>query len=355
MMKLQPLPSLSFGESLRASKSPLWIAGRSAIGSTRVRAALLSLSVEFSILLLPVRSWARLLRSWARLLIVSGAVAAGLAAPGRSIAQVVLHDDRGVQLTLPASPKRIVSLLPSLTESLCALQGCARLVGTDRFSNWPASVLALPKLGGVDDAQIERIVALRPDVVLAAPAARVVDRLESLGIAVVVLESRDHADVRRTLGLLAQLLGTPAEADRVWRDIERDINVAAARVPPELRGQRVYFEIDATPYAAGAASFIGQTLARLGMANAVPAELGPFPKLNPEYVVRAQPDIVMAGQRSLAEMPDRPGWSALQALRDHRTCGFDSPRYEVLVRPGPRLGEAAWLLADCLVVLGAVR
>ena len=267
-------------------------------------------------------------------------------------AQISVRDDRGATVTLPVSPRRIVSLLPSLTESVCALGGCARLVGTDRFSNSPASVTALPKLGGLEDAQIERIAALKPDVVLAAPSARAIERLESLGVKVLVLESRDHADVQRTLKTLAQLLGLPADADKVWAAIERELEQAAARVPPRLRGQRVYFEVDATPYAAGAASFIGQTLGRLGMANAIPPELGPFPKLNPEYVVRAQPDIVMAEQRNLDDMPRRPGWAALRALQRRQACGFDSEHYELLIRPGPRMGEAARTLADCLVTLG---
>ncbi len=262
-----------------------------------------------------------------------------------------LRDDRGATLALTAAPQRIVSLLPSLTESVCALGGCARLVGTDRFSNWPASVATLPKLGGLDDAQIERIVALKPDLVLVATSARVTDRLEGLGLKVLVLESRNHADVQRTLLLLAQVLGTPNEAAVVWARIEREMTAAAAKVPAALHGRRVYFEVDGAPYAAGASSFIGETLTRLGMANAVPAELGPFPKLSPEFVVRAQPDIVMADARSLADMRKRPGWSTLRALRNAQTCGFVAARYEVLIRPGPRMGEAALSLADCLAAM----
>ena len=91
------------------------------------------------------------------------------------------------------------------------------------------------------------------------------------------------------------------------------------------------------------------------MANIVPADLGPFPKLNPEFVVQAQPDIVMAAQRELAQMAARPGWSRLRALRQHRTCGFADAQYELLIRPGPRIGEAAQLLADCLVALRALK
>jgi len=266
-----------------------------------------------------------------------------------------LRDDRGAIIVLAAAPQRIVSLLPSLTESVCAIGACARLVGTDRFSNWPASVAALPKLGGFDDVRIEAVVALRPDVVLVSPSARVIDRLEQLGLKVIVLESRSRADVRRTLTLLARLIGDAAAGDRAWAAIEGETRIAAARVPPSVRGLRVYFEVDPTPYAAGPGSFIGETLAELGMNNALPAELGPFPKPNPEYVVRLQPDIVIASEHNLADMAKRPGWSALRALHDGRSCSFANGRFELLVRPGPRMGEAASRIADCLAGLDRSR
>jgi len=266
-----------------------------------------------------------------------------------------LRDDRGVRIVLAAPPQRIVSLLPSLTESVCAIGACARLVGTDRFSNWPESVGALPKLGGFDDVRVEAVVALKPDLVLVSPSARLIDRLEQLGLKVVVLESRNRADVKRTLTLLASIMGVPAAAESAWAGIERETGAAGARVPASVRGLRVYFEVDPTPYAAGPGSFIGETLSELGMANALPAELGPFPRPNPEYIVRLQPDIVMASEHNLAEMAKRPGWSALRALRAGRSCGFASGRFELLVRPGPRMGEAAGRLADCLVGLDRPR
>ena len=250
-----------------------------------------------------------------------------------------------------APPRRIVSLLPSLTESVCALGACARLVGVDRYSNWPESVKALPALGGLDDPAIERIVALKPDLVLAAPSSRATDRLRALGLRVELIRAETHDDVRLALLELERLLQLPGGAAPLWRRLQRETDAAAARVPPAWRGRRVYFEVDSSGYAAGEASFIGETLKRLGLANAVPAALGPFPRLNPEWVVRHPPDIVMAVDRELAAMPQRPGWATLEALKQQRLCAFPHPRYELLIRPGPRLGEAAALLADCLQAL----
>ncbi|HMN56925.1 MAG TPA: helical backbone metal receptor, partial [Ottowia sp.] len=77
-----------------------------------------------------------------------------------------IHDDAGQTTHFDAPPARIVSLLPSLTETVCALGACARLVGVDRYANWPPPVQRLPKLGGGLDPGVEAVVALRPDVVL---------------------------------------------------------------------------------------------------------------------------------------------------------------------------------------------
>jgi len=268
-------------------------------------------------------------------------------------AQVTVRDDRGLSQQFDRPPERIVSLLPSLTESVCALGACALLVGTDRFSNSPASVDALPKLGGLEDTAIERLISLRPDLVLVAKSARVIERLEALGLRVLALESQNHADVHNTLTVLGRVLGRTVQADAAWKSIEQELQDAATRLPARWRGQQVYFEVGSAPYAAGAGSFIGQTLSRLGLGNIVPVAMGPFPKLNPEFVVRAQPQIVMASQRELDRMAERPGWTQMRALRQRQVCGFEPARYEMLIRPGPRMGQAASVIVDCLVQMAA--
>jgi len=284
-----------------------------------------------------------------RLLTLGAALALSAAALAQPIA---VRDDRGSEHRFAAPPQRIVTLLPSLTEAAWVLGVGPRLVGVDRYSNWPAQIAALPRLGGLEDAHIEAIAALQPDVVLASTSSRAMDRLQALGVRVLRLKSDSHDDVRRTLELIAQLLGTPEAGARVWGDIQRQFDAAAARVPPGFRGQRVYFEIGGGPYAAGTTSFIGETLARLGLANIVLAALGPFPKLNPEFVVRARPDLIMGLQSEQAALLHRPGWGGLAAVRERRLCGFDPLQYDILVRPGPRMGEGAMLLADCLAALG---
>lgn len=259
-----------------------------------------------------------------------------------------IKDDRGVTVELNAAPRRIVSLLPSLTETVCDLGDCDKLVGVDRYSNHPARVQSLPKLGGLDDTAIEMLVALKPDVVLLGVSARVIDRLESLGLKVVALEPRSMADVQRVLGRVGQVLGRTEEARRLWNRIDGHIAQSAASLPASARGLSVYYEVDAGPYGAGSSSFIGEILSRLGARNILPPELGPFPKLNPEYIVRADPQVIMVGQRNAVGLPQRPGWSSIRAVRQQKICVWVPAESDVLVRPGPRMSEAAALMARCL-------
>lgn len=260
---------------------------------------------------------------------------------------IQVTDDRGATVTFTQAPLRIVSLLPSLTETVCELGQCARVVGVDRYSNHPASVRALPQVGGGLDPNIEAIVALRPDVVLMSNSSRANERLQSLGIKVVALETKSHADVRRVLEKIGQLLDVP-DAQRVWRVIDASMSAAAQSLPARVKTTRVYFEVNRGPYAAGESSFIGETLTRLGVKNIVPASLGPFPKLNPEYVVRANPDLIMVGERNHTGMAQRPGWTGIRAIREKRLCVFTPDQSDLLVRPGPRMAEGARIMARCL-------
>lgn len=270
---------------------------------------------------------------------------AAFCAPAHAALQIT--DDAGVVVNFERSPQRIVSLLPSLAETVCELGQCARLVGVDRYSDFPASLKQLPQVGGGLDPNIEAIVALRPDLVLMATSSRAAERLRALGLKVVALEPKTHADVQRVMLKIGQLLEVP-DAQKIWRAIDAAVMAAAQSIPASARGARVYFEVNQGPYAAGESSFIGETLTRLGAKNIVPAALGPFPKLNPEFIVRANPDLIMVGQRNVDGMAQRPGWAGMRAIREQRLCVFSVAESDTLVRPGPRMADGARIMARCL-------
>ena len=271
----------------------------------------------------------------------------GLLAPALAAAATEVRDDLGHTTVFAAPPQRIVSLLPSLTETVCELGACGRLVGVDRYANFPPQVNALPKVGGMDDTNIELIASLKPDVVLVAVSSRVSERLRALGLKVVALEPRSYKDVQRVLATLGQVLGVP-DAQRVWRHIEAGVAAAASRVPPAARGVRVYYEVASGLWAAGTVSFMGETLTRLGAGNIIPADLGPFPKINPEFVVKANPGLIMVGSRNAEGLAQRPGWDRIEAVKRGRICVFKPEEGDILSRPGPRMAEAAQIMARCL-------
>lgn len=273
---------------------------------------------------------------------------------GSTPAPYTVTDMRGREVRLARVPQRIVSLLPSLTESLCALDACERIVGVDEFSNHPARVAALPKLGHTFAPLVEATVRLKPDVVLMAYSAPVIAQLERFGIPVLALDANDMAQLEQVLHKLDQLLHVQranALLARMQAEVDQQAKALAAHAPA---GQKVYFEVDATPYAAGPDSFIGQLLQRLGARNVLPPNLGPFPRITPEYVLRQQPELIIhTPQTPSASFSTRPGWSRMPAVRSGRICALDLVETDVVSRPGPRLGEAARALGRCLEMPGA--
>lgn len=285
-------------------------------------------------------------RGWQGLVILAAWLLAG------TCHALEVKDDRGHVVQLAKPPQRVISLLPSLTESVCALGACDRLVAVDKWSNWPRPVQQLPKSGAMEDANVELLVSLRPDVVLVAQSSKLAERLEALGLKVMAFEAKTRADIPRVLNTLAPMFPGSQPA-KVWREIEATTAAAQQSVGARLKGQRVYFEVSDAIYAAGASSFIGELMGGFGLQNVVPAELGPFPKINPEFVVRANPQWILHSGARTGKLQQRPGWSRLAAFQPAKggrdqVCAFPRESYEVLIRPGPRMGEAAQILARCL-------
>ena len=269
----------------------------------------------------------------------------------QSATAVTVVDDRHVKVDISQPPQRIITLLPSLAETVCELGACQLLVGTDNYADWPASVKALPKLGGLYDTSIEAIVRLKPDVVLAGKSTRVIQRLESLGIKVVSLEPQSLVDVQRSMQTIALVLQIPhavETADRLWQKNMQTIALAKKNIPASVKGAGFYFEASTGGYAAAESSFIGGIMQQLGLRNIVPADMGAFPQVNPEFVVRSNPQWIFLAEPLAQALDKRPGWSAIRAIRNAQVCSFTPTQGNVLVRPGPRMGEAADILVACM-------
>jgi iron complex transport system substrate-binding protein len=270
--------------------------------------------------------------------------------PPAQTSGLVLQDDSFREVRIAHVPRRIITLLPSLTETVCALGACERLVATDRYSDWPAEVGTLPKAGGLDDAQVEEIVRLSPDLVLISSSQRITGRLRELGVESFALNTETFASIAHTVTMIGQILGLPDRAAALNSRIAAALQEISAQALARRRGAgpTVYFEVDGGPYAAGPESFIGEMLARLGARNIVTAELGPFPELNPEYVVRHNPDVMFIAAKDVPHLAERPGWNQIRAVKEQRLCSFAPAVHETIERPGPRVPDGMRALEECL-------
>ena len=267
------------------------------------------------------------------------------------LAQGTVTDDLGRDVTLDVPATRIVSMIPTHTEKVCAIGACDRLVGVDMFSNYPTEVQTLPSLGSAFEADVEALVALDPDLVLTDEYSGLHDVLEPLGIAVYVGTPQTVAEVWEVTRDVATLLGLQDEAEALIRDAIARVDALSERVALG-NAPSVFVELDPSPYSVGPQSYLGELLTLAGGANVVAAELGAFPLVDPEYIVAQDPDVLLLLDAPFGESADtvrvRPGWRALSAVAEGAIIEFTQPQVDLLNRAGPRLPEALELLIDVL-------
>lgn len=264
---------------------------------------------------------------------------------------LTVSDDLGRAVTLTAPPTRVVSMVPSHTETVCALGACDLLVGRDAWSNWPESVGALPNLGDAFAPDLEALVALAPDLVLVDEYSGLHEPLAALGITVYAGTPQTLAETYAFFELLGAVLGRPTEAALLTGRVQGEIAGVAAVIAGEAQPS-VFIELDPSPYSAGPDSYMGSLLTMAGGQNVVPASLGDFPLVDPEFVVAANPEVILLTDApfgvTVAEVAARPGWAALAAVVNGRVIELDGTTVDMLSRAGPRLGEAVLALARVL-------
>ncbi|WP_407540893.1 ABC transporter substrate-binding protein [Deinococcus radiomollis] len=270
---------------------------------------------------------------------------AAVSATGATAYPFTLTDDLGRRVTLNAEPKRVVSVLPSDTETLCAIGVCDRLVGVDESSDFPASVTKLPKVGGLYNPNVEAMVALKPDLVVVSKYGKLADRLMAAGLTVVVVNPETYEEVFSKTLVLGKLMNREAQAKALVVQMRRDIARTEILTRNAAHKPTAYYEIDPTPYTAGPNSFIGVLLSKAGATNIIPATLGDFPKISPELVVQQNPQLILGPDLVTARA--RPGWAGIAAVKSGRVIAVvpGSTLDTILNRPGPRLPLALAALA----------
>jgi len=267
-------------------------------------------------------------------------------------------DSLGRTVEIPAVPRRIVTLSPSNTECVHALGAGESLVGVTSFCDYPESVKALPKVGGFSarTINIEAIVALKPDLVLAGDANHlpVVQTLEQLGVKVISVKVRGFEELAAKLVQLGAILGRDREAADLVASIQARVSAVRGRVAgiaPEKR-VRVYWEVFDEPLmSCGPQSIIGQLLELAGGKNIFAELRDEFPQVSAEAIIARAPEVIMgpelmrARSLSIERLRARPGWDSVPAVRAGKLHILPD---SAVARPGPRLVEGLELIARSL-------
>jgi iron complex transport system substrate-binding protein len=259
-------------------------------------------------------------------------------------------DLAGRTMEVPADPRRVVAMAPSATEIVFAIGRQDRLVGVSRFSDTPEAARALPKVGSYVHLDLERIVALKPDLCLAIrdgnPKA-VVDRLEAMEIPVYAVDPRDLASVMETVTALGDLLNAREAARRLVDEMQRRIAAVDRRVAKVAHRPRVFLQIGLTPVvSAGSGTFLHELITRAGGVNAAAVAVA-YPRFSQEQVIALAPEVLIITSMNreglfAQALTEWRRWPQIPAVADNRLHIVDS---NSLDRPSPRLVEGLEQLA----------
>ncbi len=255
---------------------------------------------------------------------------------------LALKDDRGVTVRLSAPPRRIVSLAPSLTEIVYLLGREGSLVGVTRFCNVPAAAAALPKVGGVIDPDVERVVALAPDLVLCTTDGNPRDKvlaIEEMGIPCFAVAPQDLEAVFTAIERLGVLLGDADRGRAEAGTLRRRARLAGASLRDAERPAALFVVSTVPIIAAGVGTFMDELVRLAGGRNAAARFSGRYPRLSVEGLVAARPDVIfVAGMAGVERFPPEvTRWKEVPAFRDGAVITLDG---DLVTRPGPRLVTA---------------
>lgn len=267
---------------------------------------------------------------------------AGLIVPAIESSAKVVTDQLGRNISIPDSPRRIVSLAPSITEIVFELERGHRLVGVTRYSDYPPEAAKLPKVGSYVRLDIERIVALNPDLCIATKDGNpkiVIDRLASLKIPVYVVNPHNLDTILDTIQEIGAILGAGDKAATLTRGMRSRIQRVNSRVAQFDYRPRVFFQIGVSPIVSvGTDTFIHELIELAGGQNLAEGQIA-YPRFSREQVLAMEPEIFiitsMARQAVFEQVKaEWRRWPNMPAVRNDRIYLVDSDLFD---RPSPRL------------------
>jgi iron complex transport system substrate-binding protein len=268
---------------------------------------------------------------------------------GRPSGAKTVTDQLGRIVTVPDDPRRIVSLAPNITEIIFDLGQEHRLVGVTRYSDFPRSADKLPKVGSYVHLDLEKIVALKPDLCIGIkdgnPVA-VAKRLESLKIPVYAVNPRNLETIMQTVVEIGGLINAEKEADLLVRNMGLRIQKVASLVSKVTHRPRVFFQIGVSPIVSvGTHTFIHRLIVLAGGTNLAEGPIR-YPRFSREQVLALSPEVIIITSMARAAVFEQVKaewnkWPHLPAVRNQRIFLEDSNFFD---RPTPRLVDGLELL-----------
>ncbi|WP_175700080.1 cobalamin-binding protein [Burkholderia ambifaria] len=277
-------------------------------------------------------------------------------------ADVTARDDAGNTVTLPAPAQRVISLAPHATELVYAAGGGAKLVGTVTYSDYPPAAQAVPRVGDNKALDLERIAALKPDLIVVwrhGNAERQTDALRALHIPLFFSEPKHLDDVATSLRQLGTLLGTAPVADAAAASFSRDIAALRARYAGRAP-VTMFFQVWDRPLTTlNGAHLFNDVITLCGGRNVFAALKPLAPSVTDEAVLAANPEAIVTtsagATRSDAPLPSLARWRAWPALTAVARNNLFAIDGDLLTRPSPRIAQGATALCEDLDAARARR
>jgi iron complex transport system substrate-binding protein len=270
---------------------------------------------------------------------------------------LTLTDDLGREVTLPVLPQRVVSLAPSNTEILFAVGAGDQVVGVTQYCNYPPETQDQEQIGGFSakTISVEKIIALEPDLVLAAGEIHqpVIEALERLDVPVYSLDPNTLDEVYTRIELVGRMTGHEEEAAQILEEMKGKVAAVAEQVAtiPEEDRLTVYWEVfDEPRMTAGPSTFTGQLIELAGGVNIFAEVTEDYPQISDEVVIGRNPAVIMGPETmgdklTIETVAQRPGWDQVDAVQSGRIYLFDG---DMVARSGPRLAQVLEVMAEAL-------
>ncbi|HEU4797206.1 MAG TPA: cobalamin-binding protein [Pyrinomonadaceae bacterium] len=271
--------------------------------------------------------------------------------PETTSATQQITDDAGRSVTLPLRVERVITLAPNLTEIVFAVGAGKRLVGNTTYCNFPEEAKNVTKVGDTLQPSLERLIALRPQVVLISTASQLevfTQQLQNQNIAVFVTDPHDLDGVFRSIEQIGVMLGQDQEAKTLVQELRSRTNAIELAVKPRIP-VRVFYQVSGEPlYTAGRDSFVTDLMRRAGAASVTAEVPGAWPKFSNESALAARPDAIIlptGGSMGAANSSVAEALRNSPAVLSGRVYKIND---DLLSRPGPRSVQALEEMARAL-------